>query len=55
MNYGKMFKECAWTYSNNPDIAAACFVDGARTFICLNNLDDYEQSILRQGKWRKGP
>jgi hypothetical protein len=45
--------ERAWIHSDNPDVAAATFVDGARTFICLNNLDDFEQTIQLQNKAKK--
>ena len=37
--------ERSWVHSDNPDIAAISFVDGARTFICMNNLDDYDQTV----------
>ncbi|MGC6455243.1 MAG: T9SS C-terminal target domain-containing protein [Coraliomargaritaceae bacterium] len=46
--------ERSWVHSDNPDIAAVTFVDGARTFICLNNLDDYEQTIRLHNQTKQG-
>lgn len=32
-------------YSDNPDVAVATFIDDAKVFICLNNLDDFDQVV----------
>lgn len=40
--------------SDNPDVAVASFVDGATVYLCLNNLDDFDQKVTLLAKGAPG-